>query len=331
VSTQQQYGEQGVAAIPVPTWRGHLEIARLDHWVKNVFVLPGAAAALAFDPAASLRDSLGPLILALLAIGLVASSNYTLNELLDGRFDAHHPKKRHRAVPSGRVHPGLALVQWIVLFVGGAMLGLLIGQAFFLCLVSLWIMGCVYNIPPIRTKDVPYVDVVTEAVNNPIRMLAGWYAVSAVLLPPVSLLVAYWMAGCYFMAIKRFAEVRTIGDRGTVASYRRSLAAITEEGMLISVMFYGSVAMLFFGAFLMRYRMEMILTFPLIALVMAIYLKVSFQENSPVQHPEKLYRERALMLAVGGCALAMGLFLFIDIPLLHDVFAPTVPTAVPVP
>jgi decaprenyl-phosphate phosphoribosyltransferase len=75
----------------------------------------------------------------------------------------------------------------------------------------------------------------------------------------------------------------------------------------------------------------MILTFPLIALVMAIYLKVSFQENSPVQHPEKLYRERALMLAVGGCALAMGLFLFIDIPLLHDIFAPTVPTAVPVP
>ena len=34
------------------------------------------------------------LLLALLATCLVASSNYTLNELLDGPMDARHPEKR---------------------------------------------------------------------------------------------------------------------------------------------------------------------------------------------------------------------------------------------
>ena len=41
-------------------------------------------------------------LLGLLAIGLIASSNYVLNEVLDARQDAVHPEKRHRPVPSGR-------------------------------------------------------------------------------------------------------------------------------------------------------------------------------------------------------------------------------------
>ena len=36
-------------------------------------------------------------------------------------------------------------------------------------------MGCLYNIPPIRTKDHAYVDVLSESINNPIRFLVGWY------------------------------------------------------------------------------------------------------------------------------------------------------------
>ena len=40
----------------------------------------------------------------------------------------------------------------------------------------LWVMGCIYNIPPVRSKDLPYLDVLSEAVNNPLRMLAGWAA-----------------------------------------------------------------------------------------------------------------------------------------------------------
>jgi hypothetical protein len=33
-----------------PTVLGHLRILRVDHWVKNVFILPGIVAAVALDP-----------------------------------------------------------------------------------------------------------------------------------------------------------------------------------------------------------------------------------------------------------------------------------------
>ncbi len=316
----------GVAAADAPARRptalGHLQIARLDHWVKNVFVLPGAAAALSITPADFRPALLGRLALGLLAVGLVASSNYTINEVLDAPHDRLHPTKWKRPVPAGRVSIPLAYVQWIALAVAGVALGLTVNLPFALALAALWVMGCVYNIRPLRTKDLPYLDVLSEAVNNPIRMVAGWYLITTTLVPPATLLTSYWMVGCYFMAIKRYSEYRQIGDPAKVAAYRKSLAALNPERMLVAITFYGSAAMLFFGAFIMRYRLELVLTFPLVAVVMARYLEIGFRVDSAAQNPEKLYRERALMAAVVLCTVAMGVLMFVELPQLHDVLDP---------
>jgi 4-hydroxybenzoate polyprenyltransferase len=309
-----------------PSWRGHLAIARLDHWFKNVFVLPGIVVALGTDPAVD-RAGLGwRILIGLLSVCLIASSNYTLNELVDAPFDRHHPTKHRRPVPSGQVNVPLAYVQWIVLMGGGVWIGSQISVPFMLTVLSLWVMGCVYNIPPVRSKDLPYLDVVTEAVNNPIRMLAGWFIVTESTIAPSSLLLSYWMIGCYFMALKRYAEFRNIADAPRAAAYRKSFKYFTSDRLLVSVMFYGSAAMLFFGAFCMRYRLELILAFPAIALVMAVYLSVAMKDNSAAQNPERLYREPGLMASVVGATLVIVLLLSVDLPIMQRIFTPTAPT-----
>jgi decaprenyl-phosphate phosphoribosyltransferase len=313
------------------TIRGLFEIARVDHWFKNVFVLPGVVVALGFAPvsadASAVRTFLARFILGLVAVCLVASSNYVLNEVMDAPFDRFHPEKSRRPVPSGKVNVRLAYLEWLVLGAVGIGMGALLSFGLGAALAALWAMGCVYNIPPIRSKDIPYVDVVSEAVNNPLRMLVGWYIVSPGGLAPVSLLVSYWMGGCYFMAIKRFAEYRHIGDRSRAIAYRRSFAGITEQHLLISIVFYASAAMLFFGAFAMRYRIELIVSFPLIALVMAIYLAVGFRPDSAAQRPEGLYREPVLMAAVVACTVLVAILLFVDLPGVSRIFVPTLPRA----
>jgi len=313
------------------TIRGLLEIARVDHWFKNVFVLPGVVVALGFAPltanASAVETFFIRLVLGLVAVCLVASSNYVLNEVMDAPFDRYHPEKSRRAVPSGRVNIRIAYLEWFVLAAIGIGIGASLSLGLGAALAALWVMGCVYNIRPIRSKDVPYVDVLSEAVNNPLRMLVGWYIVSPGGLAPVSLLVSYWMVGCYFMAIKRFAEYRHIGDRSRAIAYRRSFAGITEQHLLISIVFYASAAMLFFGAFAMRYRIELIVSFPLIALVMAIYLAVGFRPDSAAQRPEGLYREPALMAAVVACTVLVVTLLFVDLPWVNRIFVPTMPRA----
>jgi 4-hydroxybenzoate polyprenyltransferase len=300
-----------------------LQIARFDHWVKNVFVLPGIAVVVSTG---SVRLSVGlilEIVLGLLATGLVASSNYVINEVLDAPFDATHPIKRHRPVPSGQVSVPLAYAQWLVLAATGVGLGWRIAPALGATLLALWVMGCVYNIPPVRSKDLPYLDVLSEAVNNPLRMLAGWFMVAPPgILPPASLLVSYWMIGCYFMAIKRYSELRFMLGAEQAVGYRRSFAHYTPDRLLISTVFYGSAAMLCFGAFIVRYREELLLSFPLVALVMALYLKLGFTAEGAAQAPEKLYRERPLMMAVTICAAVMTVLLLVDIPVVGELIAP---------
>jgi decaprenyl-phosphate phosphoribosyltransferase len=306
--------------------RGHIEIARIDHWFKNVFVLPGIIAGISADYQRVPPGIVNRAILGLISICLVASSNYVINEVLDAPSDLEHPVKRYRPVPAGHVNIPLAYVQWIALMVIGVALGRAISVPFAITVFVLWVMGCVYNIRPARSKDVPYIDVLSEAVNNPIRLLAGWFIADVPSLAPASLLLSYWMVGCYFMALKRYAEYRAIGNPARAAAYRKSFAYYTDERLLVAIMFYASAAMLFLGAFVMRYRLELILAFPLIALVMAVYLLIAFKPDSTVQRPEGLYKEPRLMVVVCTCAAVIAATMFVDMPVLHHLFAPTAPT-----
>ncbi|MBU0517124.1 MAG: UbiA prenyltransferase family protein [Proteobacteria bacterium] len=308
---------------PRATLRGHFQICRVDHWIKNVFVLPGIVVALSVQTIKVSPWLPLHIVIGLLATGLVASSNYVLNEILDAPYDRLHPTKHLRPVPSGRVNIPLAYVQWLALMVAGLGLGLLISVPLTVTLAGLWIMGPIYNVPPLRSKDLAYVDVLSESINNPLRMLAGWYIVASTQFPPASLLMAYWMIGCYFMGLKRFAEFRIINDAARAAAYRKSFAHYTEARLLSSISFYGSAAMLFFGIFLMRYRLELVLSFPLVALFMAVYMQLSFKRNSAVQAPENLWREPLLVATVGVCCALMVVLLFVDVPVLQDVFEKT--------
>jgi 4-hydroxybenzoate polyprenyltransferase len=303
--------------------RALIAIARIDHWMKNVFVVPGLIIPLTFVRAPLDPALWGTIVTGFLAVGLIASSNYTINELLDAPFDRLHPVKQFRPIPQGLVTPAAAYIQWLALMAAGMGLATLVSRGFVFSMAVLWIMGCLYNLPPLRTKDLPYLDVLSESVNNPLRMLAGWFMVST-LVPPFSLLMSYWMVGCYFMGLKRFSELRELGQE-TAESYRRSFRFYTDRTLLVSVMFYAAAAMLFFGAFIIRYRVELVLSFPFIAAVMAIYFHMSFDRDSAVQHPEHLYKSRTLMTAVVLCAVVMCALVLVDIPWISSTFAPTLP------
>jgi decaprenyl-phosphate phosphoribosyltransferase len=305
--------------VPVPRLSDHVRLLRLDHSVKQLFVLPGIVVAVGLtdapiNGALALRALLG-----LAAIVAVASSNYVLNELLDAPFDRMHPTKRLRPAARQSIHFRLAYLQWVICAAVGLLLAHMVSRPMFFSVLSLWIMGCIYNISPVRTKDVPYLDVLSESINNPIRFCVGWYVVTATVLPPVSLLVAYWMLGGYFMALKRFSEYRQIGG-ALAARYRKSFAFYTEAKLLNSVSFYAATSMLFFGAFIMRYRMEMVFAFPFIAMLMAVYFNLAFSIDSPVQNPEKLYREPRLMFLLAACVIVLVVMSFVDVPWLAQAF-----------
>jgi decaprenyl-phosphate phosphoribosyltransferase len=298
----------------------YVQIARVDHWFKNAFMLLGVILAVFYDPAVLSWSSVWPLTVAVFATCLVASSNYVLNEILDGPRDREHPEKRHRPVPSGRVNLKIAYAEWLLLAAVGLGLSLSLNVYFFGSALFLWVMGVLYNVPPFRTKEWPYLDVLSESINNPIRLLLGWFALVTAHVPPLSLALAYWMLGAFFMAMKRFAEFRHIGDRNVAAAYRRSFLWYTEERLLVSILFYATACALFAGIFIVRYHLELLLFAPIGSGVFAYYLHLGFQHDSAVQHPETLYRERGFFAYMIAATVVFVVLMFTSIPPLYDIF-----------
>lgn len=298
-------------------WADYVAVARPGYWFKNIFMLPGMALALVLRGSAPDLLVLWHAVAAVIATCCIVSANYTINEWLDAPYDRHHPVKRHRPSVSGRVTAPGIYTQWAALAAAGLTLGATLGHLFLLFGAVLLVMGICYNVPPIRTKDRPFLDVLSEAVNNPLRFILGWSAIVPAVLPPSSILFAYWMGGAYLMAVKRYAEYRTIGNAGVAALYRRSFAWYSEASLLLSGFFYALLAAFFLGVFLIKYRIEFLLAMPFLAGLFVWYLHLGMQPNSVAQSPEKLYRERAFMSYVILVSLIVAVLFFIDLPQLN--------------
>lgn len=302
----------------------YLQIARPDHWFKNIFMVPGILLAFFFQPDLAVADVWMLALLGIFATCLVASANYVLNEILDAPFDQFHPSKHTRPIPSGRATIPLAWIWWVGLTATGLTLSFAVSPPFGWTAVMLWVMGMLYNIPPLRLKDRMYGDVLSESVNNPIRLALGWYAVGGLAAPPLSVIIAYWMFGAFLMAAKRFAEFREMADPERAAKYRKSFASYTEENLTVSIFYYATLFALMGGFFIARYRFELILSAPIVAYAMAYYMHLAYKPNSPVQQPEQLFRQKKLMAIVCVAFLACSLLLFINLPDIQSWFDPLI-------
>lgn len=259
-------------------------------------------------------------VIAVAAVCLIASSNYVINEYLDAPMDRSHPKKRDRPVAAGRISLPAVLLQWLLLATAGLSLAWLVNVPYMVTGALLLMMGLIYNVPPVRSKEIPYLDVLTESVNNPLRLALGWFVVNGQSLPPLTLIISFWMMGAFFMATKRLAEYRYLNDPVQAAAYRRSFAHYNENRLLVSMFFYATFAALMLGMFIVRYRLELILSTPLVAGLFTWYLVVGLKEDSSAQQPEQLYRERGLMLYLILCVAVFVVLMFVDIPALYRVF-----------
>ena len=261
--------------------------------------------------------SLFSFISGFLAVCVIASANYVINEYLDAEFDKYHPVKKYRSLVSQNVNPQIIWLMWLGLTLLGLGMSLAVNIPFFMSVLSLWFMGIAYNVKPLRTKDIPVLDVLSESVNNAIRLLAGWFMVSGDTLPPLSLIAGYWMGGAFLMGIKRYAEYRMIGDPELAGKYRKSFRFYTERFLLVSSFFYAMCSVFFTGIFLIKYRVELLLFVPAMTGLFCYYFVLSFKSDSAVQKPEKLYHERGLMIYCAVLIFLFAVLMAVNIPALR--------------
>ncbi len=302
--------------------KSYIKIARPDHWVKNAFIVPGVIIAelltgKVFDSGVVIRFIWG-----FMATCFIASANYVINEWLDAKFDKYHPTKKNRPVVVSNIKFHWVMVEYALLIILGVVCSIQVNRYFLYMELWLLLMGVLYNVRPIRTKDIPYIDVLSESLNNLIRLLIGWFIITESYQPPSSVLVGYWMCGAYLMATKRYAEYRMIGDPEVAGKYRKSFKYYTEHTLLVSAFFYAMSATFFLGVFMMKYKIELLIAMPFVFGLFCYYLYLSFKEDSAVQKPEKLYKEKGLLIYIVILIALIAVLMYSRIPAM-DYFVET--------
>src|SRR5262249_58200083 len=123
---------------------------------------------------------------------------------LDAATDRFHPIKLHRPAARRELIGSLVALQYALLLAAGLGFAAVVSTRFLVVAAVFVVMALVYNVPPLRTKDRVVLDVLSESINSPLRLLLGWYSVIDHPFPPSSLLLGYWMAGAFLMAVKAY-------------------------------------------------------------------------------------------------------------------------------
>lgn len=211
---------------------------RLHQWVKNLLIFPPLLLA------GHLTDlpAIAACMLAFVAMGLVASGSYLINDLMDLDEDRRHRTKRHRPLAAGLIRIGEGATAAVLLVTAGLVLAAVAGGIVAVLLLAAY---CAVTLAySFRLKRVPVLDVTVLAGLFTIRLVIG-AAVAQVALS--SWLAVFSMFLFLSLALaKRFTElswVTAVNDqdgampgRGYVAADRAFVQALGVAAAAISVM-----------------------------------------------------------------------------------------------
>jgi len=299
--------------------KAYLDAMRLGRWPRSLAIFVGSTAFFFIHRHLFPADRFSWLLLrsftAFLLTWGISTANYIINEIADAPTDAHHPTKKNRPLVQGKIKPWPFLVFGIVISAASLLLAFrYFSRPFFFSLSALLVAGIFYNIKPLRTKDIPFLDSVSESANNPIRFLIGWFAFSpAYLPPPPALLLSWWAFGNYLMVAKRLSEFRFLKDKA--GDYRNSLQRYTHRS-LIGVM--TASAVVFFLSFLyfaLEFKLQsFVILSPLLLGYLAMIFHKTWREKEVMEEPEKLMLQPKFAFFTIVLFFAFVLALILDNP-----------------
>lgn len=273
----------------------YISALRLDRWPRSLAILPGFVAALVLypshgEPAFSAFQLATRLITAFLLTWFISTANYIVNEIADAPFDAFHPSKKNRPLVTGEISRGILLVAYLLMAAGALLMGAwLFSSRFVLSLAALLVAGLVYNVPPVRVKDIPILDSTVESANNPIRFLIGWY-ILPVPFPPACLLISWWAFGNFLMVGKRVAEKKFL-TAAESAGYRLSLKRYSLRMLVAFMLFSALVFLATFALFVWNQGwIPFLYILPLILIYLIMFMRKSLQDREGAEEPERLLK-----------------------------------------
>ena len=278
-----------------------LTLMRPRQWTKNLVVF----AAIIFSANLFSGPMLLRVVVAFVALCLVSSGLYAMNDAADADYDREHPVKRERPVASGRVSRQQAVIIAVVLVGLGVGVSVLLGLPFLAAVAGYLTIQVLYTM---YLKHVVIADMLTIAAGFVIKAVAGALVISV----PVSpwLILCTGLLALFLAAAKRRHEIVLLRERS--GGHRPVLSEYSAE-LLDSFMVTLSAATItsyalytFFEAKAPRYGM--MLTIPFVIYGVLRYQFLVLRKEGGGRPEEILLADRPILACIGAwivCAIAV--------------------------
>jgi decaprenyl-phosphate phosphoribosyltransferase len=176
---------------------------RPRQWTKNLLVFAAAGAG-----GALLRAHVfGRSAIAFVALCMISSAGYLLNDLLDASSDRQHPARSERPIAAGIVSVGAAVATGIVLAAAGLAVAATLGLAFVATVGVYAVLAVSYSV---ALKRVAVIDIAVVSAGFVVRAVAGSVASGIPLSQWFLILISF--GALFVVAGKRYAEYAAMGE-----------------------------------------------------------------------------------------------------------------------
>jgi 4-hydroxybenzoate polyprenyltransferase len=196
---------------------------RPEQWTKNLVVFAGLVfSGRLLELEMVIRSGVGFLMFCLLS-----GSVYLINDIVDLPYDRLHPRKKHRAIASGKLSPSVAKLAAVVLAIIGVIGCFVLDEAAGYVGLSYLLLVTMYTL---ILKKIGMVDVMVIAIGFVLRAVAGVEFLKGadpnVDLSPWLLVCTFFLA--LFMGLgKRKHEAASLGTEAR--QHRKVLAGYASE------------------------------------------------------------------------------------------------------
>lgn len=178
--------------------RDLIRLMRPLQWLKNAFVFTGILFGSRWDDPYLLFR----VVLVAIAFSLVSSAVYIFNDMFDCENDRHHPVKKKRPLPSGKVSFSYAFALGCILGTAGLLLSYWVSLKVLGIVILYLLLNIVYSY---KLKHIVIIDVFCISAGFMLRILAGTVGVG---IPPSKwLLLCGLMVTLFLGFAKRRAEL----------------------------------------------------------------------------------------------------------------------------
>lgn len=283
-----------------------IKLLRIKQWYKNILVfLP------IFFSGALLTTNLTKYILAFIALCLISSSNYIINDIKDIKEDRYHFEKKRRPIASGKISVQKAIIIYLFLLILGMFISINVGFPFTVLVISLMISTNAYIF---WLKQIAFLDIIVISINFLIRTISGAYVESNNFLPKIPL-SSWLILSVFFLAIfltssKREADIRYL--KSDAEKHKQTLKYYNFETIMFITNISVTMLITVYTLYLIFVKNAFyLITLPISLFALIRYVYLLKTNNIITRHPELMYKDKELISSILLWVIIMSILIYV--------------------